>query len=160
MPNHCENYLRINGSMKEIERMLSEVESSDKLIDANKIIPYPEEYRKLDEIAKAARDKGNFDVEDGYNNGGYQWCVNTWGTKWGMYDFTPIVRYKQSVKLTFLSAWSPPEPIIKQLSIQYPKLTFTLRYYEGGAGFKGVLKCKGYDILEEHTGDYNGNRGG
>ena len=57
--------------------------------DFNRFIAYPEEFRRIDEIAEAwlkehagrpttirARPK------DGFNSGGYEWCYANWGTKW------------------------------------------------------------------------------
>lgn len=38
------------------------------------LIPYPDEFKELDDIAKAARAKGDHSVKDGYNQGGYEWC--------------------------------------------------------------------------------------
>ena len=40
-----------------------------------------------EEDRKAYIDKYGF-PKDGYNQGGYQWCCDNWGTKWG--SITPI----------------------------------------------------------------------
>lgn len=64
------------------------------------------------------------------------------------------------LKLTFNTAWAPPNIIIEKASEMFPGLEFTLKYYEGGGGFKGVLKCKGGEVIDEWSGEYKGSRGG
>lgn len=74
---------------------------------------------------------------DGYNSGGYGWCVATWGTKWGAYD---VARrdYDGKVIVSFQSAWSPPaDAIFEALAERFPTVTFTLEYFEQGMGFCG-----------------------
>jgi hypothetical protein len=46
------------------------------------------------------------------------------------------------------------------MSRRFPDLTFTLRYWEGGAAFKGVFKAKGGETIVDKCGDYRGPRGG
>jgi hypothetical protein len=35
-----------------------------------------------------------------------------------------------------------------------------LRFWEGGCGFRGILKVVKGHVAEEKVGDYNGSRGG
>jgi hypothetical protein len=39
--------------------------------------------------------------------------------------------------IDFLTAWSPPVPVIKAMSALYPSLVFNLTYFEGGMCFAG-----------------------
>jgi hypothetical protein len=167
MPNHCANSLRIHGKDKDINLMFKVVKG-DELIDVNRIIPYPEKYKKMDELAKDW-DKKYFSKEnrdwskrpkDGFNSGGYEWCIKNWGTKWGMYDFSEIKWFKNSAQLWFYSAWAPPLPVIIAMSKMFTKLTFTLRYFECGAEFKGVLIVKNGLIVLTEESDYHGKLGG
>lgn len=153
MPNHVENDLRINGKITDIQKFFAEVEDKENNIpiDHHKIIPYPKEFKDLDEKSDRA---------EGFNSGGYEWCVQNWGTKWGMYGFSQVVWTKSSAKVSFDSAWNPPKPLIIKLGEMFPELTFTLKYYECGCEFKGVLKVKGNQILEDKTETYHGTRGG
>lgn len=174
MPNHCQNDLRINGNKKLIEAFFAAVKGNgkngdqEKIIDENKIIPYPKKYADLDAIAyawdaKQGKNKYNNYGErpkDGYNQGGYDWCIQNWGTKWGLYDFSEVKNFKQSAAVSFSTAWSPPTPVVMEMSVKFPELTFTLRFYEMGAGFKGVLKVKNGIVLEENETTYHGQRGG
>ncbi len=62
--------------------------------------------------------------------------------------------------IAFRTAWSPPEPVILELSKQFPKLTFTLKYWEGGAAFRGILRVKAGEVLRAASYHYAGPRGG
>ena len=181
MPNWCENDLAVNGPDEEIDRMLKAVFSKDKedesvclFPDFDKIIPYPANFKELDEQAKSEQEKiekmspeertlyvnehGHY--KDGYNLGGYEWCVANWGTKWSAKEPRQFVRAKKKVSLSFDTAWSPPFPIINALSSKFPVLKFSLKYYERGMGFSGKLVCSGGEVVEEAQTDYQGSRGG
>lgn len=165
MPNHCYCELRIKGNPQRIENFFQSVKGVEKLIDEALILPYPKKYQDQDDKAKAHNEKvyktgKGKPIKDGYNSGGYEWCVENWGTKWGMYDFSEVKFFQQSAVVRFFTAWSPPLPLILKMGEMFPRLQFTLRYYEGGAGFKGVYSVKqGQNILDESE-DYSGNRGG
>lgn len=75
MPNYCYNFIEVSGPATDLKKMIDLVKGEGKgnNLDFNKIIPYPKEY--------ADRDK-NSDRWEGFNNGGYNWCVQNWGTKW------------------------------------------------------------------------------
>lgn len=166
MPNHCENDLRVNGSKQDIENFFATLKGDDDLIlDANKIIPYPKHFQEADQKASAWRennpDKSWVDApKDGYNSGGGEWCISNWGTKWGMYQFSPIKLTKVSAVVSFSTAWAPATHLILKASEMFPSLTLTLRYYEQGVGFKGVYKVKAGNVLDANETTYRGSRGG
>ena len=157
MPNHCESTLRVTGDTKTIEDMLERYNGKVP-IDANKIIPYPQEFaeadRKSEEAIERAR-KGEitfeeaYQVKDGYNNGGYSWCVENWGTKWPLYDFSPIDRTSTGIQVGFQTAWEPPLPIINKMSEEFPELLFTLTYIEEGVGFSGVYEAQAGEVIRD-----------
>jgi hypothetical protein len=184
MPNHCANDFRVHGSPKLIEEFIDyaqetreyndtltgKKEVQDETISCHRFVPYPQTFRDRDEAARTARaemeklpkedqDWGKL-PKDGFNSGGYEWCIRYWGTKWGMYDFSKWTRFKRSALIRFQSAWSPPLPVIHAMSEKFPKLRFTIRYYEKGCAFKGVLQVKGGRTLFEGKGEYRGHRGG
>lgn len=167
MPNHCANDLRINGKREDIDGFFAHVSSRSKeeegiLIDADQIIPYPEKFKEMDRIAKEHREKHGWEnaPKDGYNNGGYEWCVENWGTKWGLYSFRNLKHGKNFSTVTFDTAWSPPTPVIQKASEQYPYLTFTLTFFESGCQYKGRFMVRAGEVLCDKTEKYNGNRGG
>lgn len=146
--------------------------------DFNRIVPYPEHFRELDRIAsewheqnprpwspelQASRPK------DGYNQGGYEWCLENWGTKWNAscVSLGDLETWRAGdgteravVEVHFSTAWSPPKPIIERASILFPELTFDLRYFERGQGFNGRFACESGEVATDKSGPYFGARGG
>ena len=174
MPNWCVNKLYVTGpkadkarffwhaakgpSLEAALKARLEGEKLDELLDFNHFIPYPEEYAKADAAyhkAGGIAGYGTNHVKDGYNHGGYEWCVRNWGTKWGACETT-----SKSWGLQFRTAWGPPLPIINAMAKCYPTLTFTLKYFERGAGFQGVYTMKGEECLKNVQDSYSGNLGG
>jgi len=112
MPNWTENELTISGP--DVNKVLEAIRSDSihdqdmRILDFNRIIPYPQIYRDMDKRAEEYREKlhaiakddperqqklealgAEYGVEsgtpwlkDGYNSGGYEWCCDAWGTKW------------------------------------------------------------------------------
>jgi hypothetical protein len=146
----------------------SDAEDKSNPLDTNKFVPYPDNFKQADEEArKVEKETGTFATKDGFNNGGYDWCLENWGTKWGIChaELISLKEIKSAVgkaKLfyTFDCAWSPATPVIVKMSVMFPTLTFYLRYYEAGMGFKGKFVCKNGAILCDEDGDYKGSRGG
>lgn len=100
MPNHITNIITFSGDESRIRTMLKEVQSDEigiGSVDFNKIIPMP-------------------DNVDSYN-----WAIANWGTKWNSYGYTEETDFKDG-KLTFLTAWSAPHPILQKLSEMYPDI--------------------------------------
>ena len=52
MPNLCENCLCITGKGEKMQRFFDFVSVEDTALNFDKIIPYTEEYRQLDETAE------------------------------------------------------------------------------------------------------------
>ncbi len=162
MPNWCECDLYVEG--EGVADFLSHVDSGEELFDFNTLIPYPEEFRKQDEIARAHREKHGWTADgprDGFNSGGYEWCCSNWGTKWNACD---AYREHDSLHNTaffgFQTAWAPPLPVIQKASELFPGLKFTLKYYEAGMCFQGEIVAQDGKIVKHLEGEYIGNRGG
>lgn len=99
---------------------------------------------------------------DGFNWGGYEWCLKNWGTKWNANcdDAQPVLE-RRTLFYHFDTAWAPPEPIIFTLAKRFPTVRVTLKYWEGGAGYSGRLVVQGEETLEDnHNDHYRGHRGG
>ena len=156
MPNWCENRLIVTGPKAELLKMTREVETPTPPTTPPeevmaRILNKPEnEYSVLDFSRIIPSPNNEWD---------YDWCVANWGTKWDARSPVLSLR-KGSVRYDFSTAWSPPEPIVKKLGEQYPLLTFTLSYWEGGAGYQGRLKIAKGVVMEEKSGDYRGQKGG
>lgn len=46
----------------------------------------------------------------------YSWCVENWGTKWNSTDFV----VDGAARVSFLTAWSPPDAVLQALADKYP----------------------------------------
>ena len=182
MPNHVENDLVIRGDPETLRAFVAyaegpkgtAVESTEtELLSAHRFIPYPEEYQGGPKCEKCGYEAPttelfatcptcNTGCKDGYNRGGYDWCIEHWGTKWGLYDVeaTDAGFEDGHIGYTFLTAWSPPVPVIQAMSERFPSLRFSLDYFEGGAGFMGSQEYDGGELVEEGSSPYHGDRGG
>jgi hypothetical protein len=173
MPNWCSCDLDVTGPQAERDKLVEAARSKEavdgkvSVLDASNFIPYPKKFRDQDEVARAW-DKAHKDdrplswrerPKDGFNSGGYEWCIENWGTKWNFCRATVVSRIEEVV-FGFETAWSPPIPVIEKMSAMFPKLGFKLRYFEGGMQFQGKCIFKGGEMVNELTGSYSGNRGG
>jgi len=153
MPNHCENDLYISGPENQVTALLE-------LIGANKeppefnfsaVIPYPEKFDRRDKDAKEMKreefTKKYGDWKDGFNSGGYEWCIANWGTKWGAYQVAR--RDYESICITFQTAWSPAPKIIAELHKRFPDCRLSLEYFECGMGFSGGVSFVSKDWTDE-----------
>ena len=172
MPNWCECDLSIrligdkeDKQMVEFKKFKDLAETKQgketNALDTEKFIPYPEKFREMDKEAKDrnVNKKGEY-IKDGFNSGGYEWCGENWGTKWGICEAELVDMDSWELTYTFRCAWSPCLPVIKKMSEMFPKLRFELRYFEQGQGFNGLFVCEKGEILMDKQGDYFGDRGG
>src|ERR1700690_871409 len=127
MPNHVSNHAQLKSSEEDWKREGDALEELQKLMktehhpfDFNALIPYPTQYQVLDDARRTLEKEVGLvkamSVKDGYNQGGYEWCVNHWGTKWNAYE----VAYTDGVY--FQTAWSTPLPIWAELSKRFPDM--------------------------------------
>ena len=133
MPNWCENELIIktNDNHDEdldeiIEKYCSIRNDNEQCIDFEKISPIP----KMKE-------------EDWYN-----WNCNNWGTKWNAQGWA-FENEGLQLFFSFGTAWSPPIPVIQQLSATFPHCRMILKYCEPGMCFAGKTIFRAGKILEE-----------
>lgn len=150
MPNHCFNKLYMDGPgfRITIKKFLScsEGQIERKCLDFNKIIQMPEELNVISSFGNI-EDELKSVYEHNIKNYGfktwYEWCVHNWGTKWNSYNCTLDKKY-----IAFDTAWSPPIPVIVQLSALTQK-TFILEYYEAGMDFAGSMTASNGIIVED-----------
>lgn len=167
MPNWCENDLYIHGNRGEAEKFRKFAGSGDSSsIYFGQFIPYPDKYARADKnwvlydaIGEIAKKLKLPTVKDGFNAGGYNWCVAHWGTKWGPSGVRASATTRGAA-YRFNTAWAPPLPVVLAMSEKFPSLKFTIKYYEAGNAFKGTLVCKGGAVIERSSESYSGGRGG
>ena len=81
------------------------------------------------------------------------WQQENWGCS-SAQDTRVIHDTSRNIGIRFSTLYDPPTKIIKALAIQFPKNTFTLRYYNYDAGREGCLKVKGEQVLEESHAEH------
>jgi len=137
MPNYCENTLIVTGDPDEVtlfvkqqhttqyESWNGEIVKADNVLDFLVVAPYP-----------VNRDKEG--------DGWYDFCLNNWSVKW-----QPDVLYHEHMEdageafYTFTTPWRDPEQWLMRVSRLYPKLTFSLTYFEPGMFFAGGYHMSG-----------------
>jgi hypothetical protein len=112
-------------------------------LDFNNFIPYPENFKQRDDdaqvlskeemAAKYGVDKRGFS-QDGYNAGGYEWCIENWGSKW---NASTTVWVGEHDTMYFDTPWGPVHPIISEIHKRFPEISIHYEYYERGAQFMG-----------------------
>ena len=171
MPNWCWNSLLVVAEEgKENELILfkefakgTHKDGKENCLETTKFIPYPPEQKEIDGKYERwlkqhpGKEYHDCPLKDWFNQGGFEWCIANWGTKWGicgpsMLELTDEeILGKKCLEYNFDSAWSPPIPIIKKMGEMFPNLTFGLDYDESGMGFKGSFSMSGGEVsFEEH----------
>lgn len=129
MPNHITNIVAVSGDESRVQSMLKEIQTDEYgvgSVDFNKIIPMPD------------------DVDSHY------WYIAKWDTKWNSYGYTADTGFKDG-KLTFLTAWSAPHPILEKLSEMYPDIKFEHEWADEDIG----MNCGRYVYFDdERTEEY------
>ena len=124
----------INGDeakKKEIEERFTTCENGENIL---------KEYIRLAEIALDNIKKY------GHKNW-YDWNLANWDTKWDAYE--PYVNaMTDEIFLSFMTAWSTPEPIFKKLAEQYPGLMIDIDYADEDLGHN----CGNYSYVDGKWG--------
>lgn len=171
MPNWVYNNLSIEGTEEAIAKVKAQLNKpivkqygedkeattySNPIFSFWNILPPPED--KLEEYF------GTHGFADGKKQGEseYNWYnFNNakWGTKWDVavsddekWAETEITGESAThISYRFNTAWSPPLPVIEELSVQHPELTITLEYEEEqGWGGEIVWTEEGSSIINEY----------
>jgi len=121
MPNWCMNNLTVSHDDPAKVREFADAYNAGET--CNHYLPVPKEYLE----------------DDGPNPRWYNYCCNTWGTKWdfGKEEYEdPAIVEGNEVKVSFNSAWSPPIQFYEKLV----ELDYNVRatYFEPGMAFCGI----------------------
>ena len=85
----------------------------------------------------------------------YNWNVKNWGSKWNCGEvWHDRVENGETIEgntsYNFDTAWAPAEPVVAALAEQFPTLSITHRYCEGGMGYAGqVVYLKGEEVSRD-----------
>jgi hypothetical protein len=153
MPNHTQCHLEARGPDADLHAMMKLVKSDTSFLDFDTVLPYPQKYLDMSKAAEADTTK---QLKDGFNNGGYEWCCKNWGTKWNAYEVSTWSINSNHVEINFQTAWSPPTPVILELSARFPSLEFQLYSSDEGGGFEetDTIACGEVIATKDHRLDY------
>ena len=164
MPNWCENIIRGEGEVSDMNKFKEFVSSDDERFSFESIKPMPKELEnvqspvnirtqeEIDEYKEQHKDDkwvtGFPITQETYNQfmkkygcvTWYDWACEKWGTKWDARD----VQYEDNfggyeVVYRFDTAWGPPEPIYHILMDKFPMLNISWFYNEPGMEVAGYL---------------------
>lgn len=147
MPNWCFNKVTVSGDKDEVEKVVSFVKSEESDFDFNKVLPYMGDGRECTDGRQG--EDNNFNDKDpvlGVN--GYEWCWRNWGTKWTANEVETSFSGLDA-EFSFLTAWSPPSPVILKLSSLFPSLTFYLDFDEEGNELFGEEEYRGGRLVSQ-----------
>jgi hypothetical protein len=153
MPNWCDNSVTFtHEDPLQIQRLIAAY-NEGKLL--NEFMPVPAELRETTSPMSADdSDEGSRLIEKyGFANW-YDWCVNTWGTKWDIDNNgngETLAEGATEVTISFQTAWSFPGGFYQHM---VDELGFSVRafYYEPGMSFCGLWE-DGADDYYEIEGD-------
>lgn len=166
MPNWVFSQLIIEGDNDEIKDLIEyskgkDWENSDvDELSAAKYIPIPADVFKgicldcgyesaeINSSNKVCPKCNSTNTKDWYNNKGYDWCINNWGTKWGFVHPTLEALDDGYAQYSFDTAWSTILPVIKAMSEKYTKLKFKYTVNEESGLFCGYYIIKDGHICE------------
>ena len=83
----------------------------------------------------------------GYDNW-YDWRLNFYGTKWGMYDVQLSFEKAGEATFSYNTAWSPASDYFLTISEKFPKLSFYHEFADEGGGFVGYETIKNGEVVE------------
>lgn len=162
MPNHISNRLQIlsfdedwRKEQAAFEQLQAMMKTEDSPFDFNVLIPYPEPYKSMDDAHHAAEkaleglpkeeywQRWRDLPKDGYNQGGYEWCSKTWGTKWNAYE----IGFGWD-DVYFQTAWATPKGIWVELSKRFPDMRLEIEYADEDRGSNcGKLTYKNGELI-------------
>jgi hypothetical protein len=173
MPNWVENTLEISADKETIAKIKKQLNASFTIMIDNSMTTYNNPVIALWNMVKptdleAYGKQPDFTNKDELLIGKdwYSWNNFNWGTKWdiavpdndGDSGTCLVVNDETLLAYGFQTAWSPPLPAIKELSLQFPQATITIEYEEeqgwgGEIEFKNGehILIKEYDIPSSHA---------
>ena len=144
MPNWCSNAIYVKGPKVSLDALENLLKTGETEFDFNLFLPYPQEFKVL--------------PDEGHNQGGYDWCVENWGTKWNASDPSrehPNYNTYDYIAIWFESAWSPPLGVVQAMSKKFQDLLISIEYEERGNALAGFSTFK--NGVEVEKGERQGS---
>ena len=127
MPNWCDNRLTITGAPHELALFLLKWKAHHDNFRFSAFLPAP----------------------PGVDP--YYWNIDHWGVKWDV-DVEDARIEPEEIRLSFDTAWAPPEAFVQSVSEMFPGLSFHLEFEEPGADFQGYVIVRDGEVQEEESG--------
>ena len=147
MPNWCHNRVTAYGDEDKIEEVKKIFESKTPF---NDIFPQPDwkntpnENGELPQLEQHKNPKTGeiifetYNFPDGRNDDRwYDWRLQNWDTKWEPDMLGIEVQDYDTLEISFNTAWSPPEGVVRKLREKFPELSFQCFYDEPGMEISG-----------------------
>ena len=141
---HVQTYARLSCN-----DMMTEEEIAQTVLHVKQ---FPENQKKtFSDLLDEEMAKGKQYVDNAINHHAttlYEWSIREWGTKWNSYDFGEA----GDNEISFNTAWSRPEPVIKKLSEMFPEIKIMHSWADEDIGYNvGEIEYLGgeeisYDI--------------
>jgi len=129
MPNHCNNYLTLQGPYDDVKRFFEEAKSA------------PDSEGKRGEVISFEKHVPMTGPEEGW----YQEHIDKWGTKWDAFDSDihseDVIKLDSGdgeVQYNLVTAWAPPCNWFASMVPQFPTIEFEMQYEEPGRDCYGV----------------------
>ena len=149
MPNWCYNRITVYGNeqtekIKEVEKIF------ESKTPFNDIFPMPDwkntpnENGELPKLGQHKNPKTGeiifetYNFPDGRNDDRwYDWRLQNWDTKWEASEVEIELDDSEILRVTFDTAWSPPEGVMTKLREKFPDVSFSCFYGEPGCESAG-----------------------
>lgn len=157
MPNWCYNTMTVKGKKSDMKLFLKAVTTTDEygkpMVKLSTLVP-------LDDRASVTRIHTTEDgqvhetsvfatpQEDGFD--GYMEAVRKWGTKWGDCETHIYLEQDDRVMISYDTAWSPADPLVVNISKQFPKLTFGVMSSEESQEFLRYIIVSAGEIVASY----------
>lgn len=141
MPNWCSNEVSIipeNGEGLEEMKQFAEECFTEEELDFEKVIPYPDSAPSREDQPEDFMERLKHPFAKWYNDFGYDWCVENWGTKWNASEQANTLG-EDEIILDFQTAWSPPQGIYEKIQTRLPNCSISWFYREDGMQLSGWL---------------------
>lgn len=118
--------------------------------------PVPVDFRRFPYDDGSARKVGEA-IGEPRTCGGYGWQSAHWGTKWDACEASVEYQEPTAIGYSFDTAWGPPIEFLSKVSKDFPTLTFSLQYEEGGMGFAGEAEWSDGECTSDESYDIEWN---
>ena len=141
--------MTVSGEPKQLNKFLKEVERT----------PLEAEADSHNEVSKFAFNRVlpmPYEMWEGEK--WYEWRIANWGTKWECgIDYETTGEWESGeVRFDYRTAWSPPEPIMREVVKKYPKLLFHWTYWEESYEYWGDITGSKGDFIINYDGEFRG----